>query len=382
MDKKIDYYFECFDNLRGDGNKGGFPQNKLIMLLSVISLFENGFENNKIHKNELIIPFKKIWKECTGEEMTHSDSFFHPFIRLSWDENCKNLWKLFDNNRELSIHAENKKEQFKLSKNKAQFVFIDDKNFVDLLKNQKENRIRLKNYLLHKLKKESSLFKNYQQSENGLLLGDVEEDITFIEKKNTTELYVQNDTHKFAPSDAHDMLDFNGSGPETSPAVLEANLQKMKEIGDLGEKLINDYFNLLCSQNKIRGYEWVSQDKQNSPYDFRVTDNDGVETLLDVKSTRSDFTAPVYISKNEFETMTHDKRGYDLYRVYDLDEHGGKLRIAEGMRDFAKSVLDDITDLPCGAKIISATFAVDTKKIENLFCKEIAEIYFSVDKEK
>ena len=176
----------------------------------------------------------------------------------------------------------------------------------------------------------------------------------------------------FAQGDAQDSMQQPDPG-RLSQEEREAIGQEAKEAGELGEKLVNTYFNKLRREQKILTHEWTSKNNPTSPYDFRVTDNSGITSLLDVKSTKKEFARAMSISNRQIDTMAQNIERYDLYRVYELDEKGGKLRIVEGMRNFAQSILDITDNLPTGIRIES--FFVEPKQIKNF--SETLELSFS-----
>ena len=144
---------------------------------------------------------------------------------------------------------------------------------------------------------------------------------------------------------------FHRAGRTMSQEELKAARQKADEIGKAGEELIAAYFEDCLDNQAINDYEWVSRQNAVAPYDFKLLDTSGVTSLLDVKSTSKDFTAPLHISVAEIIVMANAPERYDLYRVYSLNEKGGKLRIARDMRGFAKSLIDVLGALPAGVQV-------------------------------
>ena len=77
--------------------------------------------------------------------------------------------------------------------------------------------------------------------------------------------------------------------------------------------------------------------------------------------------------------MAQSETRYDLYRVYDINKNGGKLRIAEGMHAFAQQLrafICNFPELPDGIKVAGLSFRVDPEKMENYFCKNSIALSF------
>lgn len=146
---------------------------------------------------------------------------------------------------------------------------------------------------------------------------------------------------------------FQHTGKQMSSEELKRFKQKADDIGRRGEDLVFRYLKGLQACGKIQDFEWTSSENAVAPYDFQITEANGMKRKLDVKSTTSDFSAKFHISRAELITMVESKESYDLYRVYDLEDETGKLRIACDMRIFATEVLHSLHDLPAGVEIDS-----------------------------
>lgn len=144
---------------------------------------------------------------------------------------------------------------------------------------------------------------------------------------------------------------FKGSGRTMSKQELISAKQRADETGNAGEELVASYLEMCMKRQNLRGYEWVSSENAIAPYDFCITDNSSVRSVLDVKTTSGGFSAPLHISMAEVITMANIPERYDLYRVYDLNGQSGKLRIAKDMRDFAKSLTGVFSGLPKGVRV-------------------------------
>ena len=79
-----------------------------------------------------------------------------------------------------------------------------------------------------------------------------------------------------------------------------------------------------------------------------------------MKSTTGKFDRPIHISCAELIEMT-GKRRYDIYRVFELSDRSGIMRIAEHMSEFSAAILNTLTGLPAGVQVDSVS--VDTSTI-------------------
>jgi hypothetical protein len=173
-----------------------------------------------------------------------------------------------------------------------------------------------------------------------------------VENHPIRRFFVDSDVIEAVQGDAQARLRvFRRTGRIMSQEELKAARQKAEETGKAGEELIATYFEGRLEDQSINGYEWIAHQNAVAPYDFKLIDTSGFTSLLDVKSTTGAFSAPLHISMAEIDTMANTPERYDLYRVYSLDEKGGKLRIARDMRGFAKSLVDIFSALPTGVRI-------------------------------
>ena len=73
---------------------------------------------------------------------------------------------------------------------------------------------------------------------------------------------------------------------------------------------------------------------------------------LDVKTTRGAFDRPLHISLAELKEMAADSQAdYRLYRVFDADDFGAKLRISADLKEFARSIVGALSALPAGTVV-------------------------------
>ena len=130
---------------------------------------------------------------------------------------------------------------------------------------------------------------------------------------------------------------------EMNREEFEKQQEENKKTGELGEKLINKYLLSCKKDGLIADFFWKSETTPNAPYDFHLTENDKSETFIDVKSTRKSFGTLLYISWAELKKMEGSKK-YLIYRVYDLTETEGKLRISENLVELASEILQQADD--------------------------------------
>lgn len=146
--------------------------------------------------------------------------------------------------------------------------------------------------------------------------------------------------------------------PPSSKRVSRDLLLRAKSnfdrVGELGEQFVNSYLTKLKADAVIEELEWSSRDNAASPYDFRMRVG-GEWVLIDVKATESSFNNRIHVSLSELRQMGYGSEKYDLYRVFEMDDASAKLRIAENMKDWAKSVVDVLAGLPARVTAGSVT---------------------------
>lgn len=120
------------------------------------------------------------------------------------------------------------------------------------------------------------------------------------------------------------------------------------ETGRLGEELVNAHLVQLAESGQIESVEWVSNVSAVAPFDFRIVTNEGDEVLIDVKSTSGEFERAVHFSFNEILQIANGLERYDVYRVFSASAKGGRLKVAESLRDFGRAVFDSLKGLPEG----------------------------------
>jgi Domain of unknown function (DUF3883) len=123
-----------------------------------------------------------------------------------------------------------------------------------------------------------------------------------------------------------------------------------EEVGRAGEELVCQHLRELKRKGAVIDFVWASDNNAVAPYDFLVTQLDKQEIAVDVKSTSGEFERPLHISYAELVEMI-GKRRYDIYRVFEVSDTSGSLRISEDVGPFAASILDVIGQLPEGVQL-------------------------------
>lgn len=159
-------------------------------------------------------------------------------------------------------------------------------------------------------------------------------------------------------AEGHDEIQNTGSDFFMSRSALLEARSRANEIGEVGEEIVNEY---LTGADDVVDIDWVSNRNAVAPYDFEIEFDDGTRVILDVKSTNGSFERKLHISVPELEAMCNRSQRYDLYRVYELDEAGARLRVAEDVSGFAGQVLTSLGNLPRG--VTSSGIIVDPETL-------------------
>ncbi len=150
------------------------------------------------------------------------------------------------------------------------------------------------------------------------------------------------------------------TGRTLTRAALERARQRAEEVGRLGEEIVDIYFSRLVESEALAEYEWVAAENAISPFDFRTKNIGDVDTKVEVKSTTGDFFQTFHLSIAQLFEMRDSTEQFDLYRVFQLDEHCATLRIARNMREFGTSVLSSLASLPNGISVDSISVRPQT----------------------
>ncbi len=129
----------------------------------------------------------------------------------------------------------------------------------------------------------------------------------------------------------------NNANRTVSPLDLAKARLNAERTGEDGEGLVNGYLAARTEAGEITGFSWVSAANAIAPYDFQTVDLTGERTLIDVKSTRGPFGNVVHISLSEIIEAS-GSTPYQIYRVFDLNEDGGRLRVSADIRPLAQQL--------------------------------------------
>ncbi len=141
-----------------------------------------------------------------------------------------------------------------------------------------------------------------------------------------------------------------GGGIRLSQAELRRAREAAEETGRIGEQMVNEYLDSLRAAGKISDFEWTSEANAVAPYDFQVKSSDTTERI-DVKSTSGSFERDIHVSLSELQEMASGDGPYRIYRVYQLNDEGGQMRVSEDMRRRAQEILDSFRALPEGVAV-------------------------------
>jgi len=137
-----------------------------------------------------------------------------------------------------------------------------------------------------------------------------------------------------------------------SAATLAAAKASAEKNGRDGEALAYVHLKTMKAAGHVSSIEWTSDVNAVSPFDF-LTVVDGKIVKIDAKSTTGEFGRALHMSAAELAEAASSDR-YDLWRLYDLDEDGALLRVAENIGATAKEILAGIS-LPAGVTVDSVS---------------------------
>lgn len=133
-----------------------------------------------------------------------------------------------------------------------------------------------------------------------------------------------------------------------SRSELAQARQRAGDIGYQGETFVQAHLEQAVDSGDLAAFLWVADQNAVAPYDFELTANNGQTSRIDVKATTGGFERTLHISLAELHLMNEEGTPYRLYRLYDMDETGGTLRVSEPMAAFAKVLIDSLAGLPAG----------------------------------
>jgi hypothetical protein len=137
---------------------------------------------------------------------------------------------------------------------------------------------------------------------------------------------------------------------------------KAEFIGVDGEGLINGYLSAKVAAKTLASYTWASAENAIAPFDFEAITNVGQQILIDVKSTTGPFNNVIHLSIAEIIEASGEVPYY-VYRVFELNEDGGKLRSSDDIGPIARQLkASHEAHLPHGIRVDS--FSVSTSVLK------------------
>ncbi len=146
------------------------------------------------------------------------------------------------------------------------------------------------------------------------------------------------------------------AGRHLSKIELAAAIRRVEEIGQLGEEMVNAYFEQAKKEGRIVDFGWVSMDNAISPFDFWY-DEEAARIFVDVKSTSGEFERNIHVSLPELQVMRDSKEQYVIYRIYEIVGNTAKLRKSGPTRTLASSILKTLEGLPRGINADGISFS-------------------------
>jgi hypothetical protein len=139
-------------------------------------------------------------------------------------------------------------------------------------------------------------------------------------------------------------------------AMLAAAKATAEQNGRDGEALAWVHLQKMKMAGTWASIEWTASENAVSSFDFEAVDSSGATVRIDAKSTSGEFSRVVHMSAAEL-TVAADGNRYDLWRIYEINEDGARLRISENIGMVAKAILDAMP-LPVGVTVDSVS--IDT----------------------
>jgi hypothetical protein len=153
----------------------------------------------------------------------------------------------------------------------------------------------------------------------------------------------------------------NKWGRKISGADLAKAKARAEYTGQDGEGLINGYLASRVAAGKLASFKWASAENAIAPFDFDTLTAAGQRTLIDVKTTSGPFENAIHLSLAEIIEASGAVR-YRIYRVFALNEDGGKLRISKDIRPLAQ-LLKTLHETHMPAGIRADGFSVATSAL-------------------
>jgi hypothetical protein len=143
----------------------------------------------------------------------------------------------------------------------------------------------------------------------------------------------------------------NKNGRKISGSDFARAKAKAELTGREGEGLVNGYMAAALAAGTIGNYVWCSIDNAIERFDFKIWNAAGQLVLIDVKTTGGRFYNPIHLSLAEVIEAS-GPIPYLIYRVFEIDSEGGKLRVSDDIGPFARN-LKSIHEahMPAGVRV-------------------------------
>lgn len=138
-----------------------------------------------------------------------------------------------------------------------------------------------------------------------------------------------------------------------SASTLAAAKAAAEKNGQDGEALAWIHLHHLKTAGGASSIEWSSRANAVSPFDFVMVDPEGTTIRIDAKSTSGEFDRRIHMSTAELIAASEGPR-YDLWRIYQINEDGARLRVSQSIASSAKEILAGIS-LPSGVTVDSVS---------------------------
>jgi hypothetical protein len=153
----------------------------------------------------------------------------------------------------------------------------------------------------------------------------------------------------------------NKGSRKISKADLTKAKVKAELIGQDGEGLLNGYLAALRASGQLANYKWTAMENAIAPFDFEITEIGGQRTLIDAKATNGPFENAIHLSLAEVIEAA-GAIPYRIYRLFELDEDGSKLRKSDDIGPLAQKLkLIHETHMPAGIRVDG--FSVNTSAL-------------------
>ncbi|MBE6443703.1 MAG: DUF3883 domain-containing protein [Alphaproteobacteria bacterium] len=145
-------------------------------------------------------------------------------------------------------------------------------------------------------------------------------------------------------------------------------------IGKQGEEYINNYFDKLMFEKRIKNFCWENKSLESGkPFDFYYQDLSDNIIYLDVKTTKFDFEQRIIYSDKEINfAVSCPKRSYNIYRVYNITDDNANLRICEDCLEHFNLMNNNILEFKQGLTEINT----EAQSINIAFQPNIEKLFF------